>query len=74
MMAMLDDQTRTRLAIHECGHAIVAMAGDLDPVSAVSIVPRGLSLGQTFIAPEKDQLLLARGELSKRWSLIFQNR
>ena len=73
-MAMLDDQTRTRLAIHECGHAIVAMAGDLDPVSAVSIVPRGLSLGQTFIAPEKDQLLLARGELLNRIDILVAGR
>jgi cell division protease FtsH len=73
-MAMLDDQTRARLAIHECGHTIVAMAGDLDPVSAVSIVPRGFSLGQTFIAPEKDQFLHGHHELLDRLNILVAGR
>jgi cell division protease FtsH len=73
-MAMLDDQTRRRLAIHECGHTIVAMAGDIDPVTAVSIVPRGGSLGQTFIAPEKDQLLLGHHELVNRINILVAGR
>ena len=73
-MAMLDDQTRTRLAIHECGHTIVAMAGDSDPVSAVSIIPRGLSLGQTFIAPEKDQVLFDHDELLNRINILVAGR
>ncbi|HYD82045.1 MAG TPA: AAA family ATPase [Paucimonas sp.] len=73
-MAMLDDQTRARLAIHECGHAIVAMAGNLDPVSAVSIVPRGFSLGQTFIAPEKDQFLHGYHELLDRLNILVAGR
>jgi cell division protease FtsH len=73
-MAMLDDHTRERLAIHECGHAIVAMAGDLDPVSAVSIVPRGFSLGQTFIAPEKDQYLHSDRELLDRLNILVAGR
>jgi cell division protease FtsH len=73
-MAMLDDQTRRRLAIHECGHTIVAMAGDFDPVSAVSIIPRGGSLGQTFIAPEKDQLLLGHDELVNRINILVAGR
>jgi cell division protease FtsH len=73
-MSMLDDQTRTRLAVHECGHAIVAMAGNLDPVSAVSIVPRGFSLGQTFIAPEKDQFLHDQRELLDRLNILVAGR
>lgn len=73
-MAMLDDQTRHRLAVHECGHTIVAMAGKLDPVTGVSIVPRGMSLGQTFIAPEKDQLLLSHHELVNRINILVGGR
>jgi cell division protease FtsH len=73
-MAMLDDQTRRRLAIHECGHTIVAMDGDIDPVSAVSIIPRGGSLGQTFIAPEKDQLLLGYEDLVNRINILVAGR
>ncbi|HJW55072.1 MAG TPA: AAA family ATPase [Burkholderiaceae bacterium] len=73
-MSMLDDPTRLRLAIHECGHTIAAMAGNQDPVSAVSIVPRGGSLGQTFIAPEKDQFLLSRDELVNRLNILVAGR
>jgi cell division protease FtsH len=73
-MAMLDDQTRRRLAIHECGHTIVAMAGKLDPVTAVSIIPRGMSLGQTFISPEKDQLLLSHEALVDRINILVAGR
>ena len=74
-MAMLDDQTRTRLAIHECGHTIVAMAGDSDPVSAVSIIPRGLSLGQTFIAPGRVECCSGgTGELLNRINILVAGR
>jgi cell division protease FtsH len=74
MMPLLDDQTRKRLAIHECGHAIVAMAGGIDPVTAVSIVPRGVSLGQTFIAPEKDQFLIDYQDLLNRIRILVAGR
>ena len=73
-LAMLDGQTRHRLAIHECGHAIVAMAGNLDPVTAVSIVPRGLSLGQTFIAPLKDMLLHSQHALLNQINILVAGR
>jgi len=73
-MAMLDNHTRTRLAYHECGHAIVAMAGNQNPVSAVSIVPRGYSLGQTFISPEKDTFLQAHHELTDRLNVLVAGR
>ena len=73
-LAMLDNKTRHRLAIHECGHAVVAMAGGLDPVTCVSIVPRGLSLGQTFLSPVKDPLLLSQQALLNQINILVAGR
>lgn len=73
-LALIDSEARRRLAIHECGHAIVAIVGGTNPVTAVSIVPRGLSLGQTFMAPAKDQLLVERTDLINRLHVLLGGR
>ncbi len=73
-LSMIDQDGRRRLAIHECGHAIVAIVGGTDPVTAVSIVPRGQSLGQTFMTPSKDQLLIERTDLVNRLHVLLGGR
>lgn len=73
-LSLIDQDARRRLAVHECGHAIVAMAGGTDPVTAVSIVPRGQSLGQTFMAPTNDQLLVERTHLVNRLHVLLGGR
>ncbi len=73
-LALIDQDGRRRLAIHECGHAIVAIVGGTDPVTAVSIVPRGQSLGQTFMTPSKDQLLIERTDLVNRLHVLLGGR
>lgn len=73
-LALIDQEGRRRLAIHECGHAIVAMVGGTDPVTAVSIVPRGMSLGQTFMAPAKESLLIERTHLVNRLHVLLGGR
>ena len=73
-LSLIDQDGRRRLAIHECGHAILAMAGGTDPVTAVSIVPRGQSLGQTFMTPTKDQLLIERTDLVNRLHVLLGGR
>ncbi|TCS32755.1 cell division protease FtsH [Paucimonas lemoignei] len=73
-LSLIDQDARRRLAVHECGHAIVAMAGGTDPVTAVSIVPRGQSLGQTFMAPTNDQLLVERKHLVNRLHVLLGGR
>lgn len=73
-LSLIDQDARRRLAIHECGHAIVAMIGGTNPVTAVSIVPRGQSLGQTFMAPSKDQLLVERTDLINRLHVLLGGR
>ncbi len=53
---MLSDDDRRRTAYHEAGHAIVGMLTPRsDPVRKVSIIPRGMSLGVTFSAPDADR-------------------
>jgi cell division protease FtsH len=50
------DQERKMTAYHEAGHAMVASKmPDMDPVSRVSIVARGASLGHTSIEPLRDR-------------------
>jgi cell division protease FtsH len=50
------DEEKKVTAYHEAGHAIVAShVPDMDPVSRVSIVARGGSLGHTSFPPEKDR-------------------
>lgn len=73
-MSLIDSAGRRRLAIHECGHALMAMIGGTDPVTAVSIIPRGLSLGQTFMTPVKDQLLVERTDLVNRLHVLLGGR
>jgi cell division protease FtsH len=54
IMMSLDDRRRT--AYHEAGHAIVGMLTEgADPVRKISIIPRGVSLGVTFSAPDADR-------------------
>ncbi len=73
-LSLIDQDGRRRLAIHECGHAILAMVGGTDPVTAVSIVPRGQSLGQTFMTPSKDQFLIERTDLVNRLHVLLGGR
>ncbi|MCL2709437.1 MAG: ATP-dependent zinc metalloprotease FtsH [Planctomycetaceae bacterium] len=59
---------KRRIAIHECGHALVAyFTPHSDPVHKVSIIPRGLAaLGYTSQRPEDDRYLLTKNELEAR--------
>ena len=59
---------KRRIAIHECGHALVAyFTPHSDPVHKVSIIPRGLAaLGYTSQRPEDDRYLMTQKELEAR--------
>jgi cell division protease FtsH len=51
-------------AYHEVGHALVAkMLPNADPVHKISIVARGMTLGQTRQLPIEDRYLTSRGQL-----------
>ncbi len=66
-------QKRTRImsakekkltAYHEGGHAVVAAAmNHTDPVSKVTILPRGRALGYTMVLPTDDKYSTSRNEM-----------
>ncbi|WP_139722926.1 ATP-dependent zinc metalloprotease FtsH [Serinicoccus chungangensis] len=70
---MAGPQKRTRVmsakekkitAYHEGGHALVAAAmNHTDPVSKVTILPRGRALGYTMVLPVDDKYSTTRNEL-----------
>jgi cell division protease FtsH len=64
------------VAYHEAGHALVAASSKhADPVSKVSIIPRGIAaLGYTQQQPEEDKFLLTREELLARIDVLLGGR
>ncbi len=53
---VLSQRDRERIAYHEAGHAVVGLAlPEADPVTRVTITPRGHSLGVTYQAPDDDR-------------------
>jgi len=55
--AVMSDEKRRLVAYHEAGHAIVgALMPEYDPVTKISIVPRGAAGGLTFFAPSEERL------------------
>jgi cell division protease FtsH len=72
----LDAIEKRRVAVHESGHALVAMHGDhADPVHKVSIVPRGrAALGYTLQLPTGDRHLLTAAALRERLAGLLGGR
>jgi len=58
---------RERTAYHEAGHALLALlVPGSDPVHRVSIVPRGMALGATYLLPIDDRTSYAEDYLRTR--------
>ena len=72
---MLSPDDRRRTAYHEGGHAIAGMLTEgADPVRKISVIPRGVSLGVTFSAPDADRFNYERGELIARVKVALGGR
>jgi cell division protease FtsH len=72
---MIGPEDRRRTAYHEAGHAVVGMLTEgADPVRKISIIPRGLSLGVTFSAPEADRFNYQRRELLAKIKVALGGR
>ena len=73
---LLNATERRRVAIHECGHALVAsLVPTADPVSKISIIPRSRgSLGYTLQMPTQDRYLLSVEELQDRIAVMLGGR
>jgi len=55
--AVMSEKKKKLVAYHEAGHALVgALMPEYDPVTKISIVPRGAAGGLTFFAPSEERL------------------
>jgi cell division protease FtsH len=72
---ILKDEEKRRTAYHEAGHALVAkLTPDSDPVTKVSIVPRGRALGVTMQTPLDERHNYTSEYLTSRLSVLFGGR
>ena len=61
---LMKELERKITAYHEGGHALVAAAlRNTDPVTKITILPRGRALGYTMVMPVDDKYLTTRNEL-----------
>ena len=69
----LDELRNT--AYHEGGHALVAAAmNDTDPVTKVTILPRGRALGYTAVMPSEDRYSMSRNQLLDQMAYAMGGR
>lgn len=70
---VMNEDEKIRVAYHEAGHALVAMAlPNTDPVHKVSIIPRGIAaLGYTMQRPEFDRYLMTKSELESNMKVLL---
>jgi cell division protease FtsH len=73
---VLNPQERRVIAIHEMGHALVALSlPGMDAVHKVSIIPRGVgALGYTIQRPTEDRFLMTRRELENKMAVLLAGR
>jgi cell division protease FtsH len=76
----LGEQIKQVVAYHEAGHALAAYIlrqidpKNSDPLTKVSIIPRGMALGVTVQMPEEDQLLFSKKYLFNRIRILLGGR
>jgi len=70
----LSETERTRIAVHEAGHALVAAALGCGRVEKVTILPRGQALGVTLVTPTEDKRLHLESELRARIQMLLAGR
>lgn len=62
-------------AYHEGGHALVdAAMNDTDPVTKVTILPRGRALGYTAVMPTEDRYSMSRNQLLDQMAYAMGGR
>jgi len=69
---LLDPDERRRVAVHESGHAIVArFTRAAEPLSRVSILPRGFALGATQQIEAPDRHIITQPQLEARLGVLM---
>eukprot|EP00892_Ulva_mutabilis_P006157 jgi/Ulvmu1/3913/UM018_0136.1 len=76
--AVMSEKKKKLVAYHEAGHALVgALMPEYDPVTKISIVPRGAAGGLTFFAPSEERLesgLYSRNYLENQMAVALGGR
>jgi len=72
---LITDEERKVVAYHEAGHALVAkLLPDSDPVTKVTIIPRGKALGITEQVPETDRYNYNKEYILNRIAIMLGGR
>ncbi|MDX1695483.1 MAG: ATP-dependent zinc metalloprotease FtsH [Ketobacteraceae bacterium] len=72
---VLSESDKRRIAFHECGHAMVAWFAPMaDPLSKITIIPRGKALGVTETMPEEDRVNYTQDYLEDRIAILLGGR
>ncbi len=72
---VMRDKEKLITAYHEGGHALAAAAmNNTDPVTKVTILPRGKALGYTMVLPLDDKYSITRNELQDQLAYAMGGR
>ena len=72
---VLNESTRTTIAYHESGHALVGhLLEHADPVHKISIISRGRALGYTLSIPDEDKVLSSLSEMRDQLAVLMGGR
>lgn len=72
---VMKDKEKLITAYHEGGHALAAAAmNHTDPVTKVTILPRGRALGYTMVLPLDDKYSITRNELQDQLAYAMGGR
>jgi cell division protease FtsH len=73
---VLSPKEKDRVAHHEVGHALVALAlPGSDTIQKISIIPRGVAaLGYTLQLPTEDRFIMTESELKNRLAVLLGGR
>jgi len=72
---VMKDKEKLITAYHEGGHALAAAAmNHTDPVTKVTILPRGKALGYTMVLPLEDKYSVTRNELQDQLTYAMGGR
>ena len=72
---IMKDHEKLVTAYHEGGHALVAASlNHTDPVTKITILPRGRALGYTMVIPLEDKYSVSRNELQDQIAYALGGR
>jgi len=73
--ARIEEEEKEVIAYHEAGHAVITYHDEhAEPLHKVTIIPRGQSLGATFMLPEKDRHIMGKRRLLAMMRVSYGGR